>query len=187
MKVQFADSFFESLKKLNRSQRIPYRILDSIRYEIPNFLKNIWVFRKSLYNYRWYDHSGVLNFMADSFGHMSKNLELKGLEIDEGKLKKVAAMKRAETIIRNINESNYIALAENELGDIFMGNHIFDDDLTEQEQEHNSKVFKRSTELEENEWEELIQILKGQDYTKFSKEIDWYKQFDGTGLRGWWD
>ena len=68
-----------------------------------------------------------------------------------------------------------------------MGNHIFDDDLTEQEQEHNSKVFKRSTELEENEWGELFQILKGQDYTKFSKEIDWYKQFDGTGLRGWWD
>jgi hypothetical protein len=96
-------------------------------------------------------------------------------------------MKRAETIIRNINESNYIALAENELGDIFMGNHIFDDDLTEKEQEHNSKVFKRSTELEENEWEELIQILKGQDYTKFYKDIDWYKQFDGTGLRGWWD
>ena len=187
MKIEFADSFFKSLKKLNRSQRIPYRILDSIRYEIPNFLKNIWVFRKSLYNYRWYDHSGVLNFMADSFSHMSKNLELKGLEIDEGKLKKVAAMKRAETIIRNINESNYIALAENELGDIFMGNHIFDDDLTEQEQAHNSKVFKRSTELEENEWEELIQILKGQDCTKFYKEIDWYKQFDGTGLRGWWD
>ena len=90
MKVQFADSFLESFKKLNRSQRIPYRILDSIRYEIPNFLKNIWVFRKSLYNYRWYDHSGVLNFMADSFGHMSKNLELKGWEIDEGKLKKLS-------------------------------------------------------------------------------------------------
>lgn len=187
MKVEFADSFFESLKKLNRSQRIHYRILDSVRYGIPNFFKNIWVFRSSLYNYRWYDHSGVLNFMADSFSHMAKNLESKGLEVDESRLKKVEAMRRAEAIIRNTNESNFIQMAEDELGDLFMGNDIFDDDLPEQEKEHNSRVFKRARELEENEWEELIQILKGQDYTKFYKEIDWYKQFDGTGLRGWWD
>lgn len=187
MKVEFADSFFKSLKKLYRSQRIHYRILDLVRHGIPNFLKNVWIFRSSLYNYRWYDYSGVLNFMSDSFNHMAKNLKLEGLEVNESRLKKVAAMRRAETIIRNINESNYIALAEYELGDLFMRNDIFDDDLAEQEKKHNSKVYKRARELEENEWEELIQILKGQDYTKFEKKIDWFKQFDGTGLRGWWD
>jgi hypothetical protein len=37
------------------------------------------------------------------------------------------------------------------------------------------------------EWEELWIIIQGQDYTKFDKDIDWYEQFDGTGLRGWWD
>lgn len=187
MEVKSSDSFFESLKKLDKSQRVNYRILDLVRHGIPNFLKNIWMFRSSLYNYRWYDHSGVLNFMADSFSHMAKNLELKGLEVGESKMKKVAAMRRAETIIRNTNESNFIAMAEYELGDLFLKNNIFDEDPLEQEKKHNNKVFKRAIELEENEWEELIQILKGQDYTKFNKKIDWYKQFDGTGLRGWWD
>lgn len=187
MKVEFSDSFFKSLKKLNRSQRLHYRILDLVRHGIPNFLKNVWIFRSSLYNYRWYDYSGVLNFMSDSFNHMAKNLKLEGLEVNESRLRKVAAMERAATIIKNTNESNYIAIAQNELGDLFMGNDIFDDDLSEQEKEHNNKVFKKAAELEENEWEEFIEILKGQDYNKFDTTIDWNKQFDGTGLRGWWD
>ena len=48
-------------------------------------------------------------------------------------------------------------------------------------------MFDRAREIEEEQWAELYEILKGQDYTKFDKEVDWYKQFDGTGLRGWWD
>ena len=35
--------------------------------------------------------------------------------------------------------------------------------------------------------DELFVILKGQDYTKFDKDIDWYEQFDGSGIKGWWD
>ena len=42
-------------------------------------------------------------------------------------------------------------------------------------------------EIEKQEWNELFQILKGQDYAKFNKKTDWNEQFDGTGLKGWWD
>ena len=52
---------------------------------------------------------------------------------------------------------------------------------------NNSKIFDLSRKLEEDEWKELWTIFQGQDYTKFDKNIDWNKQFDGTGLRGYWD
>ena len=29
--------------------------------------------------------------------------------------------------------------------------------------------------------------LNEQNYTKFDKDKDFHKQFDGSGLRGWWD
>jgi hypothetical protein len=61
------------------------------------------------------------------------------------------------------------------------------DNLTLEEETHNRKVFDRSKEIQEKEWSELFVILKGQDYTKFDKNIDWNEQFDGSGLRGWWD
>ena len=49
------------------------------------------------------------------------------------------------------------------------------------------KVFKRSREIEKETWDEIWEILKGQDCSEFDKDIDWEKQFDGTGIRGWWD
>jgi hypothetical protein len=29
--------------------------------------------------------------------------------------------------------------------------------------------------------------MQGQDYDKFKKAKDWNEQFDGSGLRSWWD
>jgi hypothetical protein len=58
---------------------------------------------------------------------------------------------------------------------------------TPEERAHNKKVFERSSEIEEQEWNELLSILKGQDTTKFDKGLDWYEQFDGSGLKNWWD
>jgi hypothetical protein len=74
---------------------------------------------------------------------------------------------------------------------------------------HNSKVFKRAHELEEKYWEELWRILKGKSFeeeeriwemakvkvgtTKDAAEDSdniWKeanKEFDGSGMRGWWD
>ena len=36
MKVEFADSFFESLKKMNNRKKITWRFHDTVRYDIPN-------------------------------------------------------------------------------------------------------------------------------------------------------
>ena len=188
MKVEFADSFFESLKKMNDRKKITWRFHDAVRYDIPNFLKNIWLFRKSLYAYRWYDYSGVLRFMEDAFLDMAEKSDKFGQEVDVSREKKVIAMRRISKIISNSLESNYIQTIENELGEIHFGKELFDDsDLTEEQIAHNKNVFAKAQELEEKEWEEFFQILKGQDYSKFDRKIDWNKQFDGTGIKGWWD
>ena len=38
-----------------------------LRYELPNFFRSLWIFRKALWNYRWYGgHYSVFTFMADA-------------------------------------------------------------------------------------------------------------------------
>ena len=49
------------------------------------------------------------------------------------------------------------------------------------------KYFVRMTELEESEWKELWDILKGPDYSKFERDKDWENLYDGSGLSAWWD
>jgi hypothetical protein len=71
------------------------------------------------------------------------------------------------------------------------------DKETDEEKEHNSNVFARSREIEDQMWAELWTILKGQEYSDFDKikgdakmkeQDDLYNNwFDGSGLRGWWD
>jgi hypothetical protein len=199
METQFADSFGDSLKTMIRHNTWWYKTYELFRYDLPRFFKNIWRFRKPLWNHYWWDHHGSLTFLEVTFTHMSNNVEKHGNEIDETRLKKVAAMRRVVELIKNYNEDNYIDMAENELGSLILHDWEFEpvpdkpgysqlvDKDTTEEKEHNRKVFERSREIQEQEWDELFVILKGQDYTKFDKDIDWNKQFDGSGLRGWWD
>jgi hypothetical protein len=130
---------------------------------------------------------------------MSDNLEKQGLEVDEARLKKVEAMRRVIKLIQNYNNDSYIEMAESELGELIHHPWEFEDiedkpgfsrlvdKETEEEKEHNRKIFDRSREIEESEWNELHQLLKGQDYSKFDKDKEWSEQFNGSGLRGWWD
>jgi hypothetical protein len=169
------------------------------RHDIPRFVKNIWRFRKALYHHYWFDHHGVFMFMEIGLTHMADEMEMKGLEVPESRMKKVEKMRRAVQLIRNYNESNHIEQAEAQLGELIMhpwefkpsetrpGSFELVDKDTPEEKEHNNKVFKLSREIEEKEWNELFDILKGQDYSKFVKDKEFDTQFDGTGIRGWWD
>jgi hypothetical protein len=211
MEIKFADTFSKSLKKLMWHQSKIYKFYSFFRHDIMRFIKNVWRFRKPLANHYWWDHHGTLMFLEVGLTHMSENLEKKGLEIDISRLKKVAAMKRVVEIIKNYNEGNYIEMAESELGPLYLHDWEFEEvpdnpgfsrfveKNTEEESNHNSKVFKLSRKIEEKEWKEFVKILKGQDYKdykKFEKTLteeekkqtdQYYKWFDGSGLKGWWD
>jgi len=199
MEIKFADSFGDSIKRLIRHNTWWYKTYELFRYDLPRFFKNVWTFRKALWNHYWFDHHGTLMFLETGLTHISDTVEQYGNEVDESRLKKVEAMRRAIQLIQNYNNDSYIDMAETELGELILHDWEFEpvpdkpeysqlvDKDTPEEKEHNKKVFDRAREIEKQEWDELFVILKGQDYTKFDKDIDWDKQFDGSGLRGWWD
>lgn len=207
MDIKFADSFGDSIKTLIRHQTWWYKTYETIRYKIPYFFKNIYKFRQVLWEHRWWDYRFTLTTLRTSLEIMEKGMH-GGLEVRESRDKKIAKMQRAIQILKNIEDDNYIQIAEAELGEIIHHDWEFEeteetidnpfrekgektyrlvDKDTDEEKEHNRKVFDRTHELEEQEWNELCQIIKGQDITSFDKDKDFYKQFDGTGLRSWWD
>ena len=207
MKVEFADSFSKSIKRLIRHNTWWYKTYSLFRYDLPRFFKNIWKFRKGLWNHYWFDHHGTLRFLEIGLTDMADRIEKDGMEVDSSRLKKVAKMRRAVELIKNYNEDNYIEMAEKELGEIVLHEWEFEDvegkpgysrlvdNDTEEEKEHSRKVFERAHEIEENEWNELFTILKGRPSPEFqmfldkseNKESAWDNWFDGSGMRGWWD
>ena len=199
MEIKFEDSFGKSIKRLIRHNTWWYKTYDLFRYDLPRFFKNIWLFRKGLWNHYWFDHHGILKFLEIGLTNISNNVEKYGTEVDEGRLKKVLAMRRAVQLIRNYNEDRYTEMAEAELGEMILHEWEFEpvpdrpghtrliDKDTPEEKEHNRKVMDRALEIQTQEWDELFEIFKGQDYSKFDKDIDFYEQFDGSGLNTWWD
>ena len=198
MEIEFAESFGDSIKTLVRHNSWWYKSYELFRYDIPRFFKNVWIFRKSLWNHYWFDHHGTLMFLETGLTHISDTVEKRGNEVDESRLKKVAAMRSAIKLIKNYNEDKYIEIAEKELGKLVFHDWEFEsvpnkpgysqlvDNDTLEEKEHNSKVFTRAREIEKQEWNELFTILKGQDCSKFDDNIDFYEQFDGSGIKTWW-
>jgi hypothetical protein len=212
MDIKFADSFTKSLKRLVWHESRVYKFWAFFRYDISRFIRNVWRFRKALSNHYLWDHHGTLMFMETALTHMANNLEKRGMEVDESRLKKVAKMRRAVELIKNYNESNYIEMAEAELGEIIHHPWEFEpvpdkpeyfqlvDKDTPVERKHNRKVYDRARQIEEQEWKELFTILEGQDYKKFNTIFKkarkegmrddrdlWNNWFDGSGLKGWWD
>lgn len=201
MEIKFAKSFADSIKTLVRHNTWWYKTYETIRYDIPRFIRNVWLFRKSLWNTYWWDHHGPLMHLQIALDRMADKIEAHGIEVDESRLKKVAKMRRASQLLKNYNEDLYIDMAEAELGELVLHDLEFEpvpdqpgysqlvDKDTLEEKEHNRKVFDRSREIGEAEWAELWEILKGQDYGKFENDegSSWDSQFDGSGIRGWWD
>ena len=199
MEIKFEDSFGKSIKRLIRHNTWWYKTYELFRYDLPRFFKNIWLFRKGLWNHYWFDHHGTLKFLEIGLTDISNNVEKYGTEVDEGRLKKVLAMRRAVQLIRNYNEDRYTEMAEAELGEMILHEWEFEpvpdrpgytrliDKDTPEEKEHNRKVMDRALKIQTQEWDELFEIFKGQDYSKFDKDIDFYEQFDGSGINTWWD
>lgn len=185
------------------------KIFYFFRRDLPRFFRNIWFFRNELYDFRPYDYHYNLSFFKKTLEKTVHYLEFYGIEVDGPRLKKVEKMKRAIQIMNNIINNSYIEMAEEELGEIIYrelefvpvntGTNLMRlvDKETQEEKEHNNKVYSRSSEIEAQEWKELWDIIHGQDIDEYlqlmkksreKKETpnfdDW---FDGSGMKSWWD
>jgi len=210
MKVKFAETFFDSVERMINRQKWYWKTWDFLRYDMPRFFRNLWMFRKDLYNYRWYSgQNAVLPFMKTALTDMADKIDKRGWEVEHSKSKKLDKMRRATYLMERFIEDDFLELAEKELGEVICHGFNFEpvpdkpgysrmiDKETDEEKEHNSNVFARSREIEDQMWAELWTILKGQEYSDFDKIKDDAKMkerddlynnwFDGSGLRGWWD
>lgn len=206
MQVNFLPSFEKSLSKLAMRETWWYKTYSFFRYDLRAFFRNVWLFRKLLWNYRWWDYRFMLEGMKISLDDMAPKFEADGMEVDISRMKKVAMMKRASEIIGNFMEDNFIEQAETELGKLpdydlefedvedRPGSSRLVDKLTPEEKEQERKVFDRARELEKLQWIELFSVLKGQDPEDYKSirsvagaGIDWNDWFNGSGMQGWWD
>jgi hypothetical protein len=207
MKVEFKDSFFESIEKLAWYDTKLWKVWEFIRRGIPTFFGNIWRFRKELYSHQWWDYRYTLEMLHRSLTIMVDKLENDGIEEDVSRGKKVAKIKRAIQLLNNRLNDNYIDQAERELGELYSnpwefeptedGNYRLIDNDTKDETAHNKRVFKLASTIDDREWRELWNIFKGQsilDYKKHLKTIpkeeqkdEWNNWFNGSDMRGWWD
>jgi hypothetical protein len=207
MEVKFASSFGDSIKTLIRHQTWWYKTYETIRYKIPYFFKNIYKFRQVLWEHRWWDYRFTLTTLRTSLEIMEKGMH-DGMEVYESRSKKIEKMQRAIQILKNIEDGDYISMAEAELGEIVHHPWEFEDAEdspgfyqlvdkdTPEEKEHNRKVYERADELEAQEWNELWEILKGKNYKEYYETLsekekenpnNFNEWFDGSGLQGWWD
>ena len=191
MKVVITDTFVKSFERLAKKGKFPYKQWEILRYDVPNFLRNLWHFRKELWKYRWWDATYSVRMLKKGLEPIPENLRKHGLEVSVTKDKKIQKIERLLYLLDNFVEDKYIEIAEKELGEISK----WDGDLENiSATENDRKIFKRTREIEEAEWEEIWKILKGQgnypdkDYEDHDKAWEDYAEWcDGSDLRGWWD
>lgn len=148
----------------------------NLKYGFKNLKSFFWV----VWRYRPWDYTYNLLLLKRG---LEIYLKSPNNEIDEDRIPKENRIKRVIQIIDNLDKSPYVEMAEQELGKICTKGFNFvelsekgDDGgnlytmvskSTPEMQEHNSLVYKRSYEIENEEWDELFDIIKS----------------DG---RGWW-
>jgi hypothetical protein len=212
MKTKFADTFFDSFKRMVNRQRWYWKTYDLFRYDLPNFFRNLWLFRKNLWNHTWYNGDGsILPWVKTAVDDMVWKIETRGHEVEESRMKKVAKMKRLSYLIDVCVHDTFIEEAEKELG-MKMIYHEWEfkevtdeetinlseekeptlyelvDKDTPEEKEHNRKILERSYQIQKEYWEELCYIIKGPDYDLIRETgEDFYEKLDGSDIRGWWD
>ena len=210
MKLKYEDSIFEKIVDFFWYDCKLWKVKDTLTIGIPNFFKNIWRFRKELYQHQWWDYTFTLQMLYRSLSIMVDKLEKDGIEVDSHRLKKVTKIRRAIQIIKSKIDGDYIGRAEFELGEIPSRPMEFEkiegidtyrmvDNIILAESKHITKVYKLANKIEEQEWKELWKIFEGQDIKQFSKLLKtktkeeqrnndiWNEWFDGSDMRGWWD
>lgn len=191
MEIVYTKEFWKSLKKLRFHNRWFYKLYDLFKYNIPYFFKNIWKFRKELYRYREYDYIFSLIMFKRSLELLCNTIEFKGHEINETRLKKVTKLKRVIEILSYFENDSFNELAEKQLGFNYDYSYGLDQrDLMPKEiKDNNWKIIELSMALENSLFQELLEILKGQDREIFKglNDEEYYELFDGSGIQGWWD
>jgi hypothetical protein len=187
METSFSPSFFKSLDVMRMHNTWWYKTYSVFKHKIPAFIKNVYRFRKDLWEYRTYDYRYVLSVLKTSLEGLKQGLE-NGYEVRETRDKKIEKISRVIRFLENKIADDYIIRAEMELGglknfdfkfvEVEGGNYQLSDDLSEEDMYHNRKIFKRADEIEISEWNEVWDTIKANDSESYKT---------GSGMMSWWD
>jgi hypothetical protein len=160
--------------------------------DFARFIKNSWKFRKELIDYYPFDYAYSLRLLLRSLIIQEENMRLRSNEDNESLDKKTKKMRRAIRLLQNKIEDNYVQKAEKELGKELkygeiefkqMPNGLYEMTSTVDNDEtiknDNREIIKYSVLIENKEWSELWDIIKG------TKWKDW-DNYDGSDMRHWW-
>jgi len=87
---------------------IIYKTYSLFRYKIPWFIKNITHFSKELYDFRPWSWEHNLDVFKRSIELTCNNIEKYGIELDEGRLPKIANMRKVILLLdKNIKDDFY--------------------------------------------------------------------------------
>ena len=140
------------------------------------FIKNLWRFRKILWNHRTWDWAYCINLFADSLEWLSKDIE-KGPEEERARIKKINAIKELIILLRHMtDDSEYNTFEEKTLEEIHS--------MTTEDFKKKDKLYKENREITLNR---IHEIIKGQSHPVEPNYNKWVEQFDGTGIEGWWN
>jgi hypothetical protein len=137
------------------------------------FIKNIWFFRKELWNHVNNDYSSSLMIFKRSLELMSSYMEKNYTESFIVQ-KRVSKMKTAIELINRIENEDYFKLALEKIHDEFKSSPAYKEEITFGRSSVTNEDINKATvlgvRLEENDWVNLWTILKDNRY----------------GLRTWW-
>ena len=160
--------------------------------QIPNFFKNIFLFKNQLWEHRNWDYQFSLSIFKRSIEILKTGME-KGHEEEISKNKKLEKINRLIFILNCFENDSFSELAEKEWNKELILDPLLRNQ-TVKVSNNNRSIFERARIIEKNMMNELADIIKGQDYSKFEdcgNDEDhyekWLNQFDGSGIRGWWD
>lgn len=187
MKLSIGDTFIKSLDAVKSHESWLYKTYSFFRWDLWAFLSNVWMFRKELYEHRWWDYHFTLQMLHRSISIMEKGMH-GGLEVHASRDKKILKMQRLLELLDNNIKDSYIELAEKELGYELVYNEIIFEEInktnktdqklyqlvntdTEWEKQLNNAIYDRSREIEEAQWKEIWKILEGQSNKELSGQV----------------
>jgi hypothetical protein len=112
-------------------------------------------------------------------------------EDDLTRIKKLKMISRAIEIMKIHEDDLFLEIAEAELGYEYkidlIDKNTGESLLSYDEKEKNAALSKKSYEVEDDLWIELLDILDGQDLSYVKSEEEWKSKFNGTGFKSWFD
>lgn len=150
------------------------RWYEFFRYDIPYALRACRVFYHAVVSYRAWDWWYVLDLFYVALLPLKKTLE-HGMEVDETRLPKVAAITRVCEILQHVlHDEVYIEFAEQKLNSKMTWNMFKPNRDTKTEQDNDYNIITYADKLQKAEWCELWDLIYGNDHP-------------GSDMRGWWD